>query len=285
MPDSNISKWSTGGRDVLANRIDSFVANNHEIQFLMLGYPFKSTNHQHKTLGTLPDLAEEVSLRQIAAFNDEVKSFYPPGAKLTVLSDGFIFNDLLNEAESVVDQYHEVVLAMAHEAQASTDIRTLRDLYPSQSLSTARSKIIQQFAINDVELERRILIDPNVNWLYRAMIRFMEEETANKQFASKRQHHLAAKTLARSMMLRNEIYSSYAEAELSSHIRLSMHATTNDHKWGFRLIPGDCAWTSPWHCAMLVSPSGVCTVHKADAEAAGYRLVMKNNQPYYYETV
>lgn len=285
MADSNISNWGTGGAEAFRSRLEPFVKNGKQIQFLMLGYPFKSTNHYHKTLGTLPDLAEEVSLKQIASFGRAIQSVYGPGAKLTILSDGFMFNDLLGESERVVDEYHDVTLGMASEARASVEIKTLKDLYPGASLDMAREKMVSAFGITDVELERRILIDPNVNWLYRAMIRFMEEETANKSYISKRQHHIAAKTLARSMMERNEVYSNFAEFEMPSYIRLSMHATTNDKKWGFKLIPGDQARYSPWHCALLVGPDGISTIHKMDAEAAGYKLVTKNNQPYYYEAV
>lgn len=285
MPDSNISRWAEGGAEVLRSKLEPFVNNGREIQFLMLGYPFKSTNHQHKTLGTLPDLAEEVSLKQIASFGSAVRAVYPKGLKLTVLSDGFVFNDLLGEDEGVVDRYHDVTLGMAKDAQAPVEIKTLKDLYPGSSLSAAREKMSSTFGITDVELERRILVDPNINWLYRAMIRFMEEETANRPQISKRQHHLAAKTLARAMMERNELYSNFADFEMPGYVRLSMHATTNDRKWGFKLLPGEDARYSPWHCALLVGPNGISTIHRMDAEAAGYRLVSQNNQPYYYEAV
>lgn len=288
LPDSNISKWNEGGAAILSSKIAQFVNNDREIQFLMLGYPFKSTNHVHKTLGTLPDLAEQASLEQIARFGQAVQAVYPRGVKLTILSDGFVFNDILGESESVVDTYHEGTLGMAKAAGAPTDILTLRDIYPGVSLGESRGKMAASFGINDVELERRIQFDANVNWLYRAMIRFMEEETENhlSDYPSKRQHHLASKSLARTMMLRNELLSNYAEQEMGGHIRLSMHATTNDHKWGFKLIPGERSFFSPWHCAILKGQNGeLSTIHRKDAEAAGYNLVSVNSQPYFYEAV
>jgi pyoverdine/dityrosine biosynthesis protein Dit1 len=286
MADSNISKWNEGGADTLRARLEPFVNNSRQIKFLMLGYPFKSTNHVHKTLGTLPDLAERVSLEQIARFGQEVAAAYSPGVRLTVLSDGFMFNDIAGENESVVETYHDATLDIASDTHAPIELLTLRDLYPGVELSQARDKIASQFGINEFELERRILTDANVNWLYRAMIRFMEEETANRPQVSKRQHHLSAKALARSMMQRNEVYSNFAEQQMPEYIRLSMHPTTNERKWGFRLIPGENARHSPWHCALLLGPGdSYTTIHRADAEAAGYRLVMRNSQPSHYESL
>lgn len=284
MPDSNISRWDDGGRDILAQRLDSFITRNQQIQFLMLGYPFKSPNHIHKTLGPRPDMAEEVSLRNITAFEKDVASVYSPGLKLTILSDGYMFNDIFGVTNYDTDLYHDEMLGMVKDIGAPIDLLTLMDIYPSLPTCVAVDQMIRQFGVDEKEVERRILFEPNVNWLYRAFIRFMEEELANRTFDSKHQRYLAAKRKAREMMTRNEVYSNYAETEMSGSIRLSMHATTNDHKWGFQLVPGANVKHSPWHCALLVTNTGLSTIHKADAESSGYHLVNKDGQPYYYET-
>lgn len=282
MPDSNISRWSTGGAAALLNRLTPFVDNNREIQFLMLGYPFKSPNHTHKTLGPRPDMAEEVSLRNFRAFGQDIKAVHPPGMKLTILSDGFMFNDIFGVDCYNVDLYHDVVSGMVKDIGAPVDLLTLSDIYPDVNISTAVDNMVQQFGVNEAEVERRILFDPNVNWLYRGFIKFMEEELMNRTFSSKHQRYLEAKRKARAMMTRNEVYSNYAETEMPGFIRLSMHATTNDRKWGFQLVPGNNARHSPWHCALAVSDTGVSTVHKSDAESLGYTLEYKDSQPYYY---
>lgn len=281
MPASKINEWESGGRDMFASQLDSFVSNDRTIEFLMLGYPFKSTNHVHKTLGTLPDLAEEVSMKNFEAFGQEMQAVYSPGVKVTLLSDGFVFNDILEERDAVVDEYAEIAKDMAK--AAPVQLLSLKDVYSGKSLATARESLLNNFGISEVELERRILEDPNTTILYRGMIRFMEEELAYKSFPSKRQHHLAAKALARQMMFRNEAYSQLASTEFSRNIRLSMHPTTNKGKYSFQLIPSPEAWTSPWHCALLTKCNGVvATIHKRDAEVAGYELVTINNRKYAY---
>ncbi len=281
MPPSKINEWETGGRDMLATQLEPFIANNRTIEFLMLGYPFKSTNHRDKTLSTLPDLAEEVSMKNFERFGQEIQKVYTPGVKVTLLSDGFVFNDLLEERDEVVDQYAEVATDMAR--SAPVQLLSLKDVYRGKDLVSARTSLLEHFGVSEIELERRILEDPNTTTLYRGMIRFMEEELAFKTFASKRQHHLAAKALARQMMFRNEAYSQLAQKEFSGSIRLSMHPTTNKGKYSFQLIPSPEAWTSPWHCALLTKCNGVvATIHKKDAEAAGYELVKINGRDYAY---
>lgn len=283
MTDTPISQWANGGRDALSSRIDAFVANDKQVKFLMLGYPFKSPNHIHKTLGPHPDMAEEVSLRNIGAFGKDVTSVYPPGLRLTVLSDGYMFNDIFEVSNYDTDLYHDEMTGMVRDIGAPIDLLTLNNIYPSLPTCMAVDQMVKQFGVSEAEVERRIVFEPNVNWLYRAFIRFMEEELSNRTFSSKHQRYLQAKKLARAMMTRNEVYSNYAETEMSGNIRLSMHATTNDRKWGFQLVPGPNARHSPWHCALAVGTSGVSTVHRSDAEALGLRLVNHNNRPYYYE--
>lgn len=53
------------------------------------------------------------------------------------------------------------------------------------------------------------------------MIRFMEEELANREHASKSQLHKAAKKLAKQMMFANESYSGLVAKEFAHAIRLS----------------------------------------------------------------
>jgi pyoverdine/dityrosine biosynthesis protein Dit1 len=279
-PDSNISEWNEGGRLVFADQVYEYTSRNKPVEFVMLGYPFKSTNHVHKTLGVLPDLAERASFDNWRKFGDAVRAVYPPGINVNLVSDGFAFNDLLGEADKTVDEYAEVVGDYAKGAPVR--LLSMLDFYPT-SPGYARDKLTTQFGITDIELEARIISDPNVTMLYNGMARFMEEELEYKTFPSKRQLHLAAKALARKMMLRNEAYSALVHSEFANAIRLSMHKATNVAKYAFQLIPGPESYFSPWHCAVLVHKDGTLkTVHKRDAEAAGWTLVIENERPFFY---
>jgi pyoverdine/dityrosine biosynthesis protein Dit1 len=142
MPPSKINEWETGGRDLFSTQLEPFITANKQIEFLMLGYPFKSTNHVHKTLGVLPDLAEEVSMKNFEDFGKQISEVYTPGVKITLLSDGFVFNDILEERDSVVDEYAEVAREMAR--AAPVQLLSLKDVYGGLDLSTARSKLLDR---------------------------------------------------------------------------------------------------------------------------------------------
>lgn len=285
MPPTAIDQYLQGGREALIEKLAPFVSSGKTIQFVMLGYPFKSTNHRDKTIGEMPDMAEEVSIQNFRRFGQAISQVHPAGVQLNIASDGYVFNDLLEEKDQVVEAYGEFVKAMTQDTPVS--LFNLMDFYQGASLQSARDKVMDQFGITDVELEKRILFDADVNALYRGMIHFMEEEVAFKPFPSRNQLHKFAKALARKMMFRNEAYSHLVSQEFSTAIRLSMHPSTNNGaKYSFQLVPGPKSRFSPWHSALLVSRNGEHeTIHKKDAEAAGYELVMREGRPYNYQEV
>lgn len=283
MAPTPIDQYEQKGKLLLKEKIFPFLETNRPIDFVMLGYPMKSANDRDKVIGKVPDLAEEISLKNFASFNEQVKQFHAPGVRIHIVNDGYVFNDLLDVCDNVVNEYQERAEYMGRVAPMNW--YNLKDFYTSGSLNEKREKLMGQFGISDIELEKRILLDPDVNFLYRGMIHFMEQELAVKEFASRNQLHKAAKKLTRDMMLRNEAYSSLVKNEFSEYIRLSMHPSVNNGaKYSFQLIPSPKAWTSPWHCALLVNKEGEFeTIHKKDALAAGHELVYKDGQPYYYK--
>jgi pyoverdine/dityrosine biosynthesis protein Dit1 len=285
MPPTPIDEFDRVGRPILVSRIDDFVNNNKTIEFVMLGYPMKSINTRDKVIGVLPDMAEEVSLMNFASFNEAVMQVYPKGIKITIVNDGLVFNDLLGTNDSIVYGYAEGVNDMSMQVKAPMQFLSLDDFYKDPTVAGSRNHLMENFGISSAELEKRILLDPDVNYLYRGMINFMEEELAMNTYPSNNQLHKAAKSLAKNMMLRNEAYSNLVKDEFSNMIRLSMHPSVNNgNKYSFQMIPSARAWTSPWHCALAIASDGVLeTVHRKDAEAAGYHLMTKYNRPYYYQ--
>lgn len=286
MPPTPIDEYEKVGKSLLRDKIHSFVKDNQAIDFVMLGYPMKSPNSKEKVLGILPDMAEEVSFKNFTTFGNEIKSIYEPGANITLVSDGYVFSDVLGVSDRIVDIYGEAVRDMSKDSPVTW--YNMKDFYSKKlSNSQMREKLTAQFGINDVELESRILMDPDVNFLYRGMIRFMEGDLAINNYPSGNQLHKAAKRVAREMMLRNESYSSLVKNEFKDSIRLSMHPSVNNGvKYSFQLIPQPLnwnkAWYSPWHSAIVMDGETPLTIHRKDAEAEGDILVYNSGQPYYF---
>lgn len=281
MAPTTIDQYEQTGKALLASKMQTFVAQNKPIGFAMLGLPFKSTNTRDKVLGKLPDLGEELMVKNFEQFNAAVKAVYAPGIKIIVASDGYVFNDLLDVNDQTVEHYKEINNAFA--TDHTMNILDLNNFYTGQSITTKREKLMQQFGYTWERMEHEILFNPDVNMLYKGMIRFMEEELADKPYVSNSQRHKEAKRLSRLMMLRNEAYNQLVRKELADSIRLSMHQSVNNgYKYSFKLIPGDQTMYSPWHCSIVLNGTQAITMHKADAEKAGYELVYKNGQPYNY---
>lgn len=284
MPEVANDQYNVIGRSVLSEKIGGFVSRNLPIDFVMLGYPMKSTNHIDKTLGVMPDMAEEVSMENFSRFAYLINLEYEPGININIANDGLVFHKLLGAKSESVFNYQDIVMDMAKQSNAPISMYNLTDFFKG-SLDSQLGQLTDHFGINDVELQKRILYNPDVNFLYNGMIRFMEEEFAHGNFVSRNQLHKYAKGITRKMMLLNEAYSELVSLNFNSSIRLSMHKSINNgNKYSFQLIPSDKAWTAPWHCALYYEKDGTFgTVHRIDAERAGMELVYQDGRPYYFQ--
>lgn len=279
MAPTSIDQYESVGKRIFGERIDAFVAAKSPIGFAMLGLPFKSINKRDKVLGDLPDLGEELTVKNFAAFNAAVKTVYEPGIEMLVASDGYVFNDLLGAPDYTVEQYKEI--NSSFNSNGPLKILDLNDFYTGPNIATKRDRLMQQFGYTWEKMEQEILFNPDVNMLYKGMLLFMEEELAWQDFPSRNQRAKAAKKLVREMMLRNEAYNQLVRKELSGHIRLSMHQSVNNgYKYSFKLIPGNKTHHSAWHCVIVMQGDEAITMHRIEAEKAGYELVYKDGQPY-----
>lgn len=279
MAPTTIDEYETKGKAILAERIEGFVNQGQPIKFAMLGFPFKSTNTRDKVFGPVPDLGEELTMRNFEAFNSAVSAIYQPGVNIAIASDGYVFNDLLGVTDKTVAMYTDI--SQQYEKSGVVKIIDLHDFYSGYDLASKRTRLMQQFGYTWEKMEQEILFNPDVNFLYRGMLRFMEEELAWQDFPSKNQRGKAAKKLVREMMLRNEAYNMLVRKEMADHIRLSMHPSVNNgYKYSFKLIPGEHTNHSAWHSVVVMHNGQATTMHKKDAIAAGYELVYKNGNPY-----
>ena len=62
------------------------------IQMCLPAFPFKSPNTESKVLGRLPDMAEQFALAHLNGLCAAIGDVYPPGAELTIISDGLVYN-------------------------------------------------------------------------------------------------------------------------------------------------------------------------------------------------
>jgi pyoverdine/dityrosine biosynthesis protein Dit1 len=284
MAPTPLDEYNIKGKAILKDKVDIWVKSNQPINFAMLGYPMKSTNIRDKVIGVLPDRAEEESIKNFGNFAKQIQQVYQPGINVNIVNDGLVFSDVLGVNDNIVEAYKEITIDMAKGVPMT--FYDLRDFYSKKrSMIDVRDTLMRQFGITGEELERRILMDADVNFLYRGMMKFMEEEFKPWTFPSNSQLHKHAKKVAKEMMFRNEAYSNLVKTEFSDSIRLSMHPSVNNGaKYSFQLIPSPKAWSSPWHAALLIDEEGdMATIHRKDAEERKYELIYNNGRPWYYQ--
>lgn len=80
------------GTPLFLSVIDKFVAEQKEVQACLPSFPFKSANKEYKVLGSLPDKAEEIALGRLNTMCERIREVYPPGARVTIVSDGMTYN-------------------------------------------------------------------------------------------------------------------------------------------------------------------------------------------------
>lgn len=74
--------------------IDQFVVSGKQVDMCLPAFPFKSANKVYKVFGILPDKAEELALERLNTMCVRIAEVYAPGAKLTIISDGLVYNGL-----------------------------------------------------------------------------------------------------------------------------------------------------------------------------------------------
>jgi ATP-binding cassette subfamily G (WHITE) protein 2 (PDR) len=80
------------GRPKFLSVIQRFVAADTKVDMCLPAFPFKSANKQYKVFGLLPDKAEELALTRLESICQRIDAIYPPGAMITIISDGLVYN-------------------------------------------------------------------------------------------------------------------------------------------------------------------------------------------------
>jgi hypothetical protein len=88
-------------------RIAKAIARNEAVIFVLPAFPAKSPNPE-KTCTALPDYGEYLALRMLQSLCDRIGSYYEPGAKVCICSDGRVFSDLIKVSDAAVGAYHPV---------------------------------------------------------------------------------------------------------------------------------------------------------------------------------
>jgi hypothetical protein len=75
-----------------ASIVESQIESREAVRLILPAFPSKSPNKLDKVLGPLPDMGEELALAHLNGLCHNIADIYEPGATVTILSDGLVYN-------------------------------------------------------------------------------------------------------------------------------------------------------------------------------------------------
>ncbi|OAA38216.1 Pyoverdine biosynthesis [Beauveria brongniartii RCEF 3172] len=280
--------------------IYSHVKAKEVIPMCLPAFPFKSPNSVSKVLGKLPDRAEDLALAHLNGICASIQRVYAPGAKLTIISDGLVYNDLLGVADKDVWAYGESLRKLAIEREyTNIAFCRLRDLvnidlpdeldeitYVSNATNFRRA-LLNRFSRPDWNW-KEVSQNEDVCLTYRGYIRFLETDLQHVypigENRSKTKFKRGTEAIAREMLARGEAFANAVRKRYGDYVRLSIHPSTGATKLSISLLPTTSTFTTPWHCSVAYMLDGTVTSGmRSDLEKdEKLELVYENDRPSYF---
>ncbi len=279
-PTSDITSKPITGITECIQQISAFVVNEKPINMLAVGFPFKSPNHEKKTIGDLPDMAERKSFEYLQDMLNEMKAVYAPGVCLTVFCDGIPFAEFLGVSPQHVVAYEKALqqlvadlpdiklitsaeLMYKHALEHFNDINTMIDVYgPTNDVRKAAQSPVFGVARKRFALE----------FDYDAGRKMLQQQTLDD---------VVGGILARETRLRNYISEHFPATQF---LRLTAHFSSDvSKKFGIKYSPNSDV--TPYH-GVCVEEDGLWSIRfKKDVDLKNYVLVSKEvngiNCPYF----
>jgi pyoverdine/dityrosine biosynthesis protein Dit1 len=266
-------------------RVRRSVALGEPIHLLLPAFPAKSPSLR-KVLGSLPDLAEEVGLRYLQDVCDRLAQIYPPGARVTICSDGRVFSDLVHVSDIGVTSYgREIRRLIEQHDLRSLDTFALEDLYEAGSFEEMRDQLCTHYAEPVASIERRSAAYPHHRALFNGIHRFLfEEHPSTDPPMSRTRLREHCKGRAYEVIRRSDAWGRLLAECFPTALRLSIHPQ-EPHSEKIGILLGEAAdpWITPWH-GVVVEHGGLFRLMKRyEAEALpGAVLISRDGRPSHF---
>ncbi|KAH6957910.1 Pyoverdine/dityrosine biosynthesis protein-domain-containing protein [Ilyonectria sp. MPI-CAGE-AT-0026] len=282
--------------------IDEFVMAGRQVEMCLPAFPFKSANRVYKVFGILPDKAEELAMERLNTMCARIGQVYEPGAKLTIISDGLVYNDLLSIPDKDVWAYGQALRAMALEKGfIHIDFSRLRDLVnfplPEKleeityvaNATNFRRYLLNKYGKDDLDIDHEIATKPDTLMTYRGYRRFLESDLQHVFPAgngrSVKAYKKNVKFLAKEMLIRGYAFAGAVKSAFPDHLRLSIHQSTGEHKVSMSLLNTKTGFTTPWHCsvAMMADGEWISSPMGDFKDDSKFEVISEDGRPSYFK--
>ncbi|MEP9393218.1 isocyanide synthase family protein [Gordonia sp. VNK1] len=238
-------------------KIRTAVERRIPIDFIIPGFPCKSPNPA-KVAGTLPDEAERVALHVLNEICSQISHVHPPGARVTICSDGHVFTDIIGVDDETIVEYNDALVKMiADEGLSHLSTFDLREIWGDGDFAAKRHQLDTQWAPALDDIRADVKAGGNSARLLRGMTRFMIADTVDWA-GTKSQLQKNAKQRAYQLIRFSTAWGNILDIHFPEAVRLSIHPQPRlSPKLGIKLIaPDDDIWTTPWHSVLVYDTSG-----------------------------
>ena len=267
-------------------KVRRFVRAGEPVHFLLPAFPAKSGNPK-KVLGRLPDKAEELALGFLERVCDEISDIYPPGARITICSDGRVFSDLVGVSdEDVTDYGREIDVVRERLALNSLTLFSMEDLFEIDDHERMRDQLRTHYAEPLRSIEQRVHEFAHHRALFNGIQRFLFEdriaiETTGK---SRTQVRNECKSQTYLVIQRSDAWGRLLRDCFPAELRLSIHPQrAHSEKIGILLGEAEDNWLTPWHGVAVRREGKFRLMRRHEAEALGARVVECGGWPSYYQ--
>jgi pyoverdine/dityrosine biosynthesis protein Dit1/AcrR family transcriptional regulator len=263
-----------------------FVGAGLPIHFVLPAFPAKSPNPE-KVLGRLPDMAEELALQFLNNLACELRTIYPPGAKITICSDGLVFSDLVGVTDQDVRAYGKQIEAIIERSQLEfLETFHMQDLYDQAgSGEQMRDSLCRHYAEPIETIRERLHSNDSQKSLFNGIQRFLfEDRVVLEKGKSRTRIRSECKELTYEVVRRSDAWGRLLADCFPASLRLSIHPQPwHSEKIGILLGESKDVWLTPWHAVALKEKGKFRFIKRVEAEKSGATVVSKADQPFYME--
>ncbi|WP_408288490.1 L-tyrosine/L-tryptophan isonitrile synthase family protein [Paraburkholderia aspalathi] len=270
-------------------RIRAFVDAQRPVEFILPAFPSKSPN-LNKVLGRFPDMAEKLSISFLNELCQRIQQLYPPGAKLTICSDGRVFGDLIRVADHDISSYQnalrQIISDLHADHLATYNLENFRQFSDRAStFDEMRQLLVDEYADPAEVIKQKLVSNQEGTLLYRAITRFMLEDGLTPNYhGSKAALQKDSKIRALGVIQRSWAWGTLLDTQFPDAIRLSIHPQPPASlKIGIHMMPTHDNWLTPWHGVAVNLGGHFMLMKRHEAELLGGRIVMRDRRPSHFE--
>lgn len=266
-------------------RVQRFVRAGEPIHFLLPAFPAKSPNPK-KVLGRLPDKAEELALGFLQEVCNEIGDIYPPGARITICSDGRVFSDLVGVSDEDVTGYNREIDVLRKRLDLkSLTLFTMEDLFEIDDQERMRDQLRAHYAEPLTTIEQRVHAFDHHQALFNGIQRFLfEDRVAIETGKSRTQVRNECKSHTYAVIQRSDAWGRLLSDCFPAALRLSIHPQPpHSQKIGILLGDAEDTWLTPWHGVAVRHDGKFQLMRRQEAEALGAEVVECHGRPSYFQ--